>query len=150
MRLRRDIERKLTLGHMRVNRQHAPCHAISSGREPWQRDPQQRGIGTVDLGIALVNALVAPVQNLHGAKFALEPFAEPQFELRSGSWTVLPAPGNAWSRKACAAASGTKTSADASANSIRNDRAIPVADDRRAMAMGNRSSRSSIARSSPL
>ena len=67
---------------MRVNRQLAPCHAISAGREPWQRDPQQRGIGTVDLGIALVNALVAPVQNLDGAKFALEPFAEPQFELR--------------------------------------------------------------------
>ena len=82
MRLRRDIERELTFGHVRVNRQHAPCHAISAGREPWQRDPQQRGIGTVDLGIALVNAPVAPVQNLDGAKFALEPFAEPQFELR--------------------------------------------------------------------
>ena len=55
---------------------------IPAGRERWQRYPQQHAIGTVDLRIAPVNALAAPVQNLHGAKFGLEPFAEPQFELR--------------------------------------------------------------------
>ena len=82
MRLRRDIERKLTPGYVRVDRQHAPCHTISARREQRQRDSQQHGIGTVDLGIALVNALAAPVQNLRGAKFRLESFAEPQLDLR--------------------------------------------------------------------
>jgi len=54
----------LTCGDVRVDRQHAPSHAIPAGRERWQRYSQQHAVGTVDLRIALVNALADPVENL--------------------------------------------------------------------------------------
>ena len=82
VRLGRDIERKVTLGHMGVDRQDAPVTRYLPGASRGSEIRSSSAIGAVDLGIALVDALAASVQNLHRGKFTLEPFAEPQLDLR--------------------------------------------------------------------
>src|SRR5207244_911457 len=83
--LRYDIEGEVALGDVRIDRQHAPRHAIRSGRKLRHRDAQQCGLRTIDLRITFVDLSATAVHDAHGAERGFELLREPQLYLRGRS-----------------------------------------------------------------
>src|SRR5215472_19196475 len=76
-----DPERECALGHVSVDRQHAPHDLVGARSKRRERHAEERGIGAVDAAVAAVDLSVMVVEDTDGAIRRLETLAEVELHL---------------------------------------------------------------------